>query len=148
MNSFVDNPLESPAKPLAEMLQEPVKLPVNQLSTSDEKSRTPASTTIKPEKTSQQIATVIFCDQKDLNIKSENHLLMLELTSCSGLKEKHQLWVTNESNGFKAQVFKLSTKRFKTDFIQLNSGTNKIQIEGVLKDGQKITQTLYIESAS
>lgn len=90
----------------------------------------------------------VFCDPVELKVRSEKSLLMLEVSSCKELNGKHQLWVKNISNGFKAQVFKISGQNFRTDFLQLNDGVNKIEIEGILKDGQKIVQTLEIQSGS
>ena len=100
-------------------------------------------------KKSQQFMKVqIFCDSQILKLNSEKNLVMLELASCLTLQVKHQLWVKNETNGFKAQIFKVEAEKFKTDFIQLNKGMNKVSLEGILKDGQKIVQTLEILSGS
>lgn len=90
----------------------------------------------------------VFCDPSNLKLKSDKTLLMLEVSSCPILKEKHPLWVKNVSNGFKAQIFKVSDQNYRTDFIQLNPGVNEIKIEGILKDGQNIVQTLEIVSGS
>jgi hypothetical protein len=109
--------------------------------------RSPASidtTKIKPQ--SQKLK--VFCDNKDLHFHFERSLVMLEVNSCQKLQGKHQIWIRNLSNGFKAQVFKISEQNFKTDFLQLNNGVNKIEIEGILKDGQKIVQKLEIQSGS
>lgn len=92
----------------------------------------------------------IFCDSNPLKLNSDKSLLMLEITSCRELygSKKNQLWVRNISNGFKAQIFRTSRDSFRTDFLQLNPGANKIEIQGILKDGQKIVQTLEIQSGS
>ncbi len=144
--SITDSTIEEVPKPLAQILEEP---PISKIAKTENNSREPASTSeVKSQVSDQSAALVIFCDPKSLNFKSAAQLLILELTSCLELKEKHQLWVKNETNGFKAQIFKMTPKKFKTDFIQLNVGTNKIVLEGVLKDGQKIVQTLEILSGS
>ena len=92
----------------------------------------------------------IFCDAGPLKLASEKSLLMLEITSCRALygSKKNQLWIKNNSNGFKGQVFRTSADSFRTDFLQLNPGLNTIEIQGVLKDGQKLVQTLEIQSGS
>jgi len=91
----------------------------------------------------------IFCDKHSPQIFSQKSLVMLELGSCKELYgTKRQLWVKNISNGFKAQVFKTKEQIFRTDFLQLNSGSNKIEVQGVLKDGQMVTETLEIQSGS
>ena len=154
--SFLDSVNEEKSKPLAEIISESSTRII-----SSEKSteRSPASaaekTVIQKEldlqqksNTQQNRALVIFCDAKNLRLDSSSQLLTLELTSCLDLKEKNQLWIKNETNGFKAQIFMISAKKFKTDFIQLNHGLNKLSLLGVLKDGQKIEQTLEILSGS
>ena len=143
--SFVDNSVENQPKVLAKILAEPAGF---QNFVQENKLRTPASEPKNTKSKEQKMGMVIFCNPKSLHFKSENHLLMLELTSCAELKEKNQLWIKNETNGFKAQVFKLNSKKFRTDFIQLNAGLNNVTVEGVLKDGQKIVQTLEIQSGS
>ncbi|MBC7466262.1 MAG: hypothetical protein H7256_09735 [Bdellovibrio sp.] len=92
----------------------------------------------------------IFCDANPLKLSSDKSLLMLEISSCRELygSKKNQLWVKNISNGFKAQIFRTSSDSFRTDFLQLNPGLNNIEIQGILKDGQKIVQTLEIQSGS
>jgi hypothetical protein len=109
--------------------------------------RSPAAVDIKKIKPQSQKIKV-FCDSKDLHFHFDQSLVMLEVNSCQKLQGKHQIWIRNLSNGFKAQVFKLSDQNFKTDFLQLQSGINKIEIEGILKDGQKIVQKLEIQSGS
>lgn len=110
--------------------------------------RQPASMAEKPIKTNTRKIKVFCSPATDLKVRSEKSLLMLEVSTCKELSGKHQLWVKNISNGFKAQVFKISGQNFRTDFLQLNDGLNKIEIEGILKDGQKIVQTLEIQSGS
>ena len=99
-------------------------------------------------KSQDKLKVQIFCGSGNLKLNSAKYLVMLELSSCLALQDKHQLWVKNETNGFKAQIFKIESEKFKTDFIQLNKGMNKVLLEGVLKDGQKIVQTLEILSGS
>lgn len=106
-----------------------------------------AETTVK-KKSQQKIKLQIFCDTENLKLNSAENLVMLELSSCLALQDKQQLWLKNLTNGFKAQIFKISSEKFKTDFIQLNKGMNKVLLEGILKDGQKIVQTLEILSGS
>ncbi len=96
----------------------------------------------------QKIKVQIFCEPRNLKMQSLKYLVMLELSSCVPLQEKHQLWIKNETNGFKAQIFKIESAKFKTDFIQLNKGTNKLLLEAILKDGQKVVQTLEILTGS
>lgn len=108
-------------------------------------SRQPASVdNSKPTKNSVKVK--LFCGPSAMKLNFGKSLLMLEVSTCQKLFGKHQLWVRNKSNGFKAQVFKTSDQNFKTDFLQLNKGSNIIEVEGILKDGQKITQTLEIQS--
>ena len=146
VSSFIDSSQnEEPAKPLAKILAEPAQ---PQAFEPGIQSRQPASVKINSLSKDQKLAFVLFCDSKNLRSEVKAQLLMLELTSCHDLKDKHQLWIKNETNGFKAQVFRLTAKKFKTDFIQLSSGKNIISIDGVLKDGQNLKQTLEILSGS
>ena len=152
--SFYDSATEEKAKPLAEIISEPrAEIGSNEKT----RERNPASVVEKTviqqqagsQKTvdsKQKMALSIFCDAKSLRLDSSSQLMTLELTSCASLKEKDQLWIKNETNGFKAQIFTISSKKFKTDFIQLNHGINKLSLLGVLKDGQKVEQTLEILS--
>ncbi|AGH94760.1 hypothetical protein [Pseudobdellovibrio exovorus] len=59
-----------------------------------------------------------------------------------------ELHFENQSNGFKAQIFVVENGSYKTDFIQLNQGINKLKLEVVLKDGQKLEESLEILSGS
>ena len=145
VGSYVGNSQnEESAPPLAKILAEPASFVKIDKKLS---SRQPASS-VTPATREQKLSFVLFCDSKILSGAAQAQMLMLELTSCSALKEKHQLYIKNETNGFKAQVFKLTGKKFKTDFIQLSPGKNIITVDGVLKDGQIIKQTLEILSAS
>lgn len=78
--------------------------------------------------------------------KAAQSLVMLNLNVCDDPKSARHIWVKNTTNGFKAQVFKTADKNFRTDFIQLNQGSNKVLIEAILKDGQKRVQSLEIIS--
>jgi len=150
--SFMEQPVESKSKSLAQILTEPIERHPNSgaergPANIDGKKLEPVGSSSSRKK-EQKLALKIFCVPGDLKINSDQHLVMLELSSCADLKEKHQLWVKNETNGFKAQIFRLEDSKFKTDFIQLNKGANKLSLEGILKDGQKVVQTLEILSGS
>ncbi len=92
----------------------------------------------------------LFCENKERARfkKVSQTLLMLNLNVCTELKSSRHIWIKNVTNGFKAQVFKTGAKDYRTDFIQLSSGNNKLLIEAVLKDGQKRTHSLEIISGS
>ncbi len=150
--SFIDDEPEAKVKSLTQLLAEPLEL-----KRSLAKERTPASDLQYPGsqpgtqadiRAQQKMELNIFCKPQGLVVKSKMHLVSLELSSCADLKDKHQLWVRNDTNGFKAHVFKMEMGKFKTDFIQLKQGSNNVILEGVLKDGQKIEQTLEIISGS
>ena len=98
---------------------------------------------------SNVIKANIFCPDEaplfrhsTLGKKSKQSLVMLNLNVCEELKSSRHIWVKNQTNGFKAQVFRMGDKSYRTDFIQLNSGINKMSVEVVLKDGQKRAQAL------
>ena len=91
-----------------------------------------------------------FCQPSKISgqDKVSKRLVMLNFKICRDLKAVQQLSIENQSNGFKAQIFTLETKSFKTDYIQLNEGVNKLKLEAVLKDGQKLVESLEILSGS
>lgn len=113
----------------------------------EENKRKPAA--IEPEK-KETLKVDLFCaaSGKARFKKVPQPLVMLDLAACEALKSERHIWVKNSTNGFKAQVFKTGDKNFRTDFIQLNSGNNRLIIESVLKDGQKRSQSLEIISGS
>ena len=78
-------------------------------------------------------------------------LVMLDFKLCpelESLAQKESFKLENTSNGFKAQIFRIDRNNFKTDYIQLNEGLNKLSFEVVLKDGQKRIESLDILSGS
>lgn len=75
-------------------------------------------------------------------------LVMISFKMCQNQKLIANMAFENESNGFKAQIFKVEKNKFKTDYIQLNSGVNRLKLVVVLKDGQKLEESLEILSGS
>lgn len=97
----------------------------------------------------------LFCAQKNLQQESSQsqskinrNMVMLSFRLCKNLHHIEQVKIENVSNGFKAQSFKLATQDFKTDYIQLSPGLNKLKLEIILKDGQKMAEALDILSGS
>lgn len=148
--SYVDFESSSSSVATARSAEEIVKATENKNPLAliiEEPRRNPASIEV-PMKNS--IKADIFCHNKSKARfkKVSQSLVMLDLNLCEALKSNRHIWVKNATNGFKAQVFVTSEKNFRTDFIQLNPGNNKVLIESVLKDGQKRTQSLEIISGS
>ena len=110
-----------------------------------EGNRSPASI----QETKNEILNVrVNCDEEKKSQQNAlNTFVMLNLNLCHEIKNTG-VSLTNMTNGFKAQLFKLTAKNYRTDFIQLSKGTNILVIESVLKDGQKKVQTLEILSGS
>ena len=75
-------------------------------------------------------------------------MVMLNFKLCKKSNLIDKISIVNETNGFKAQIFKSDNSKFKTDYIQLNNGANKIFVEVILKDGQKNVDSLEILSGS
>ncbi len=92
----------------------------------------------------------LLCDanEKVRFKKVSQSLVMININLCESLKSNRHIWIKNATNGFNAQIFKTGEKNFRTDFIQMNPGNNKLVIEMVLKDGQKRVQSLEIISGS
>ena len=87
-------------------------------------------------------------DAKQSPEKVDRSLVMISFKMCSNINLVANLALENQSNGFKAQIFKIEKNKFKTDYIQLNNGVNRLKLEVVLKDGQKIEESLEIMSGS
>lgn len=153
--SFIDDKPEQKNKSLTQILAEPVeskRSPAERFNdrspAATESSASVASGAMAKKDSQQKLKLSVFCKPENLSANLKTNLAALELSSCVELKDKHQLLVKNETNGFRAHVFIVELGKFKTDFIQLKRGTNKIVFEGILKDGQKIVQTLDIISGS
>lgn len=85
---------------------------------------------------------------KQVQDKVGKSLVMISFKMCTKEKLIVNVALENQSNGFKAQIFKLEKNKFKTDYIQLNNGINKLRLEVILKDGQKLEESLEILSSS
>lgn len=109
--------------------------------------RTPASIS---ETTAPVLTKEFFClpGGKVTQEKVGKPLVMISFKVCPKQKLISQMTIENQSNGFKAQIFKVENDKFKTDYIQLNSGANHLKLEAVLKDGQKLEESLEILSGS
>lgn len=98
-----------------------------------------------------ELVTVSFpCDEKSQNVQksTRDQFIMLNVSLCENDSVARIVSLINKTNGFKAQIFKMSDKNFRTDFIQLNKGINLIELETVPKDGQKRVQTLEMLSGT
>ena len=107
---------------------------------------------IAPSASSQIISKNFFCnhsiDVKTVTTSVETQLVMLDFKICKDLKNVASLTLYNQTNGFKAHIFKTDNFSYKTDFIQLDKGTNKITVDVILKDGQKKQDSLVILTGS
>lgn len=91
----------------------------------------------------------VFCSDKLPSIFFKKNLAILQIDTCNKeLTKAQNLQIINLTNGYKGQVFKVGTKKFKTDFIQLSNGINQIEIIFYTKDRQRLIQTLEITSGS
>ena len=107
---------------------------------------------VSPSGSSQIISRNFFCnhsvDAKAATTSVESQLVMLDFTICRDLKNVSSITLLNQTNGFKAHIFKTDNFSYKTDFIQLDKGSNNITVEVVLKDGQKKQDSLVILTGS
>jgi hypothetical protein len=111
--------------------------------------RAPAS--VDPKTDSFTLSKDFLCKNKAhtlLQDKVSKHMVMINFKICKELKSVSEIIIENQSNGFKAQIFKLEANNYKTDYIQLNEGLNKLKLEFILKDGQKLAESLEILSGS
>lgn len=109
--------------------------------------RAPASV---DENTSLVLNKEFLCNPsaKPVQDKVVKHMVMINFKMCQELKSVLNVALENQSNGFKAQIFKVEKNNFKTDYIQLNEGLNRLKLNVVLKDGQKLEESLEILSGS
>jgi hypothetical protein len=111
-------------------------------------SRRPSSVNSE-EVTSQVIQASFLCDEKSTQEKVQHKsgkLMMMNFKMCA--KNAVSISLKNHSNGFKAQIFKVGKENYKTDFIQLSKGSNHLKLEIILKDGQKLEDSLVILTGS
>jgi hypothetical protein len=101
---------------------------------------------------SQVLNQNFFCnhsvDAKSMTATVDSELVMVNFKICRNLKNVENITLSNQTNGFKAHIFKTDNFTYKTDFIQLDKGSNKIMVEVVLKDGQKKQDSLVILTGS
>ena len=112
--------------------------------------RAPASVDVSTE---TALSTQFFCKHEKALIvkpaqKVKKNMVMLSFKVCLEEKQIQSVTLLNETNGFRAQIFKHNMGQYKTDYIQLNNGSNKLQAEVVLKDGQKTVDSLVILTGS
>lgn len=95
------------------------------------------------------LSNPLFCETTSSTTPKFNHgssRVLVEFSICEKNQIYKELTLINETNGFKAQLFKLPNKTLKTDYVQLSEGVNKIRFEIVSKDGQKRIEWLEITS--
>lgn len=111
-----------------------------------------------PQKVKEEFS--VSCDAKDAVIKSVSESLQvvrIKFTDCHQFSKKAPLYaVKNLTNGYDGQVFKSQeskskgrmpasmTSQISTDYIQLESGENIIELQISLNDGQKINKKITI----
>lgn len=89
-----------------------------------------------------------FCNPlgKSVQHKVVKPIVLINFRMCQEPKSVLSLSLENQSNGYKAQIFKMDLRNFKTDYIQLNEGLNRLKLVVILKNGQKIEESLEILS--
>lgn len=76
---------------------------------------------------------------------SSDHVI-LKLSHCTHqLSQVKRIELMNKTNGYNAQLFRLSKTDFNSDFIQLDKGVNQLEFEISLNDGQKKLQVFKIQ---
>lgn len=102
----------------------------------------------------------VSCDVKDTAVKTvslSSQVVRIKFTDCHHFSKKAPLYsVKNLTNGYDGQVFKSQEAKSKgrapasvstqvsTDYIQLQSGENIIELEISLNDGQKLNKKITI----
>lgn len=112
--------------------------------------REPASVKVESEDFSQgknriKARSVVMdynCDDKKI-LQVEGTLLRLKGNGCLGENLK-DVSITNTSNGFTGSMIFLKNKGFTTDFMEIQEGENKFQINGINEKGQSVSQTFTV----
>lgn len=91
-----------------------------------------------------------------MTLSESSQVVMLKFKKCDSYMNKKAVAysVKNTTNGYQGQIFKdkfnsgikknLSASSFSTDYIQLESGENIIELQISLNDGQKINKKIKI----
>ena len=111
-----------------------------------------------PQKVKEEIS--VNCDVKEPLIKSVSESLQvvrITFVDCQHISKKAPLFsIKNKSNGYDGQIFASHATKSKgrmpasasmqlsTDYIQLQSGENIIELEISLNDGQKLNKKITI----
>lgn len=99
--------------------------------------RTPASDATT---TMSSIVKEFFCGFGARNNVSEfnQDKILINFSTCLEDSANIESFnIENKRNGFKAHVFVMDQNKYKTDFVQLSPGENLIEVEVILKNGQK-----------
>ncbi len=123
----------------------------------------PSRKTATTEKVKEEFS--IRCDQQGnlmMPVSATSQVVRIKFTDCDRLSKKAPLYsIKNLTNGYDGQVFKSSeapsfqrgpasvrparsTVQLSTDYIQLQSGENILELEISLNDGQKINKKITI----
>lgn len=89
----------------------------------------------------------LFADNSKISSASvsSDHVI-LKLSHCAKqFDQVKSVELINKTNGYNAQLFKLSKTNFYSDFIQLDKGVNQLEFEISLNDGQKKLQIFKIQ---
>lgn len=89
----------------------------------------------------------LFAENSKINSASvsSDHVI-LKVSHCSKqFNQVKNIELINKTNGYNAQLFRLSKTHFNSDFIQLDKGTNQLEFEISLNDGQKKLQIFKIQ---
>lgn len=123
-------------KPLEMVKEEPAFFAIDEI-----KKTTPFETTLSLD------CQDIFVGGANLTSASvsSDHVI-LKLSRCnSALSQVKKIELINKTNGYNAQLFKLSKAELNSDFIQLEKGLNQLEFEISLNDGQKKLQIFKIQ---
>lgn len=143
MTLFTNMDLDSNAKP-SRSLQSYANEQNSQVAGGERK---PASVV---ERSQLSIDKEFFCKTNSAvrHSRTQQGMVMINFSFCLAEKLIKSVNLKNETNGFVAQIFQLGENKFKTDYIQLTEGLNNLQLEVILKDGQKLQESLEILSGS
>ena len=93
-----------------------------------------------------ELEHVLPCVENGASYKfaSPSQRLRIESQLCKAKSDMTESLIVNKTNGFVATVFKLNTKEFTTDLIDLKPGENLIHVSHTLENGDKVLAEMTV----
>lgn len=111
--------------------------------------RNPASLSLPKvaiQKSEKTAVIKLDCDLSSEALSTEGPYLRIQGQLCHQSLDRIQ--VINQTNGFTANIMKVGSGEFTTDFLDLSEGINEIQMISTTDAGDSITKTFTVDRRS